>query len=194
MSGSRVRLIGRLAVLTRLLAIAASAGLAVMPSGAVASVVVPMSLDELARDAAAIVDAQVVAVHVTADTGRIERVVSLRVIERWKGAADDVIHVRLPGGTLGRTRTLVTGVPDLDEGGRFVLFLDRGPAGAYRVLGLHQGAWRVSASPRDGALSVGPAPVGDARAGLVRRGDGTRRSRRLDVFRHDVQALAERTR
>jgi hypothetical protein len=150
-----------------------------------------MSLDELARGATDIVDAEVIAVHVTADTGRIERVVSLRVVERWKGTADAIVHVRLPGGTLGRTRTLVTGVPVLDEGARFVLFLDRGQSGAHRVLGLHQGAWRVSASPRDGALSVGPAPAGPAPAGRVTRGDGSRRSRRLDVFRQDVQALLE---
>lgn len=191
MSRCRVRIRSRLAALTRVLAIAA---VAVMPCGASASVVVPMSLDELSTAAAAIVDAQVIAVHVTADAGRIERVVSLRVIERWKGEAADVIHVRLPGGTLGRTRTLVTGVPLLEEGDRFVLFLDRGQVGAYRVLGLHQGAWRVSASPRDGALLVGPAPAGDAPAGLVRRGDGTRRSRRLDVFRHEIQARAEQAR
>lgn len=191
MSRCRVCLTGWLAALTRVLAVAA---IAVMPSGAIASVVVPMSLDELSSNAAAIVDAQVIAVHVTADAGRIERVVSLRVIEHWKGTADDVIHVRLPGGTLGRTRTLVTGVPVLEEDDRFVLFLDRGPAGAYRVLGLYQGAWRVAASPRDGTLSVGPAPAGGARAGLVRRGDGTRRSRPLDAFRHEVQALAEQAR
>lgn len=187
-----VRRHGWVAVLPRLLL----AGVAVMllQGGVFGSVVVPMSLDELARDAGTIVDAQVIAVHVTTDTGRLERVVSLRVIERWKGPADDVLHVRVPGGTLGRTRTLVTGVPVLGEGDRFVLFLDRTPGGAHRVLGLHQGAWRVSASPRDGVLSVAPAPVGETSAGIVRRGDGTRRSRRLEVFRHEVLALAEQAR
>jgi hypothetical protein len=182
------------AVLQRLVRVLALATALSMPSGTLASVVVPMTLDELARGASHILDAQVIAVHVTADTGRIERVVSLRVLERWKGEVDAVVHVRLPGGTIGRTRTLVTGVPELEEGARFVLFLDRTPSGAYRVLGLHQGAWRVVASPRDGVLSVGPAPAVPPTAGRVTRGDGSRRTRRLDVFRRDVQAHLEQGR
>ena len=155
-----------------------------------ASVVVPMTLAELSREARVIVEAEVLAVHVTADTGRVERVVSLRVLARWKGDSDNVVHLRLPGGTHGRTHTLVTGVPSMRVDERFVLFLADSPGGAYRVLGLHQGAWRVHASPANGAWLVGPAPSARPAPGVVTRGDGARRVQSLDTFRDTVRALA----
>ena len=96
-------------------------GLATFAADVPASVVVPMTLAELSRDARVIVEAEVVAVHVTADTGRVERVVSLRVLARWKGDSDHVVHLRLPGGTHGRTHTVVTGVPSMRVAERFVL-------------------------------------------------------------------------
>jgi hypothetical protein len=149
-----------------------------------------MTLAELSRHARLIVDARVIGVHVTSDTGRLERVVSLRVLARWKGETDDVLHVRLPGGTRGRTRTIVTGVPSMHDDDRFVLFLADAPGGAYRVLGLHQGAWRVVASPADGAWLVGPVASVQTTPGPIARGDGTRRVRSLETFREMVRALA----
>ncbi len=172
---------------------AAAALLAVMTVAAPgrSSVVVPMTLAELSRDARVIVHAQVMAVHDTADLGRLGRVVSLRVLARWKGEPDDVLHVRLPGGTRGRTQTIVTGVPAMRLDEQFVLFLADVPGGAYRVLGLHQGAWRVTAAPTDGALLVGPVPTVQPAPGPLVRGDGTRRVRSLETFRETVRALAE---
>lgn len=159
-----------------------------------ASVVVPMTLEQLAREARVIVDARVMSVHVTGDTGRLERVVSLRVLSRWKGEADDVVHVRLPGGTLGRTATLVPGAPTMRDAERFVLFLDDAPRGGYYVLGLYQGAWRVTPST-DGTMHVGPTThAGMRQAGPVSRGDGSRRPHALGEFRTLVDGLLEGTR
>lgn len=155
-----------------------------------ASVVVPLSLAEMSEAATVIVDARVIAVHTSDETGRIERVVTLRVLSRWKGASADIVHVRLPGGTLGRTRTIVSGVPTLDEGDRFVLFLDEAARGGFRILGLYQGAWRVTGGGPDNPLAVGPAPVNASRVGPLTRGDGARRPRSLHQFRADVQTLA----
>lgn len=180
---------GRTAVRMALVLLALFASAADAP----ASVVVPMTLAELSRDARVIVEAEVLAVHVTADTGRVERVVSLRVRARWKGDSDNVVHLRLPGGTHGRTHTMVTGVPSMRVGERFVLFLADSPGGAYRVLGLHQGAWRVQASPLNGAWLVGPAPSAHAAPGVVARGDGSRRVQSLDTFRDTVRAMAAPT-
>ncbi len=177
----------------RLLPLAACALWLLLGSVPQASVVVPMTLEQLAREAHVIVDARVVAVHVTANAGRLERIVTLRVLGRWKGEAGDVVHVRLPGGSLGRTTTLVPGAPTLREDERFVLFLGDAPRGGFVVLGLHQGAWRVVSSPLDGALQVGPASVAGSRAaGPVTRGDGTRRTHRLGDFQALVGGLLER--
>lgn len=161
-------------------------------SPAVASVVVPMSLGELAREARLIVDAQVVAVHPTVESGRIERMVTLRVAARWKGESDDVVHVRLAGGTYGRTRTVVPGVPDMAPGERLVLFLDRETGGAYVVLGLYQGVWRVRDADADGRALVGPV-LPAAAHGPVVRGAPIRRPLPVDELRHVVRRLAETT-
>jgi hypothetical protein len=157
---------------------------------AAASVVVPMSLGELAREARLIVDAEVIAVHPIVESGRIERMVTLRVAARWKGESDDVVHVRLAGGTYGRTRTVVPGVPDMATGERLVLFLGREPGGAYVVLGLHQGAWRVRDSGADGRAMVGPVlPTGTH--GPVVRGAPARRPVSVDDLKRVVRHLAE---
>lgn len=155
------------------------------------SVVVPLSLSQLVAAAAVVVDGEVVAVHVTADSGRVERIVSVRVRESWKGDAADVVHVRLPGGVLGRTRVIVPGVPEVREGARLVWFLAPGPRGAYVVVGLHQGAMSVQTSPTTGAAQVSSVPAGPA--GAVRRGDGTRRPRALAALEADVRTLAAET-
>jgi hypothetical protein len=145
-----------------------------------------MTLAELARESTLIVDAHVIAIHPVADTGRIERVITLRVGARWKGESDDVLHLRLPGGTLGRLRTVVPGVPDFTTGERLVLFLDEVPGAGPRILGLHQGAWRVQPSPVDGRVHVAPAVTGLSHGGPVVRGDAARRPRSIERFRTEV--------
>lgn len=158
-----------------------------------ASVVVPLSLSQLIAAAEVIADGQVVAIHTTADRGRVERVISVRVLETWKGERVEMVHVRLPGGTLGRTRVLVPGVPGVETGDRLVWFLTPAADGTFASVGLHQGAMRVWSSPIDGRQLVGAAPARDD-SGVVRRGDGTRRPKALATLRGEVSAIVEASR
>jgi len=168
-------------------------GMVLSATTAGASVVVPMSLSDLAREATLIVDARVMAVQSVADTGRIERIVTLRVAALWKGESEDVLHLRVPGGTLGRMRTVMTGVPEFEPGDRLVLFLDAHPAAGLRILGLHQGAWRVQVSPLDGRAHVGPAGRTSDAGGPLTRGALAQRPIPVDQFRSIVAGLLRST-
>ncbi len=157
-----------------------------------ASVVVPLSLRQLIGAADVIADGEVVAVHTTADRGRVERVVSVRVLETWKGSGGEMLHVRLPGGTLGRTRVIVPGAPEVAVGDRRVWFVTRTPDGTFASVGLHQGVVRVWTSPVDGGRLVSTVPA-VAAPRTAQRGDGTRRPRPLTSLRADVRAVVQET-
>jgi hypothetical protein len=149
-----------------------------------ASVVLPMSLGQLAEAADIVIDATVDDVRPVEGADGIERLVLLRVSGTWKGRPEPAVYVRLAGGRLGRTETRVTGVPTPEPGDRLAWFLVAHPRGGYSVLGLHQGALRVVTGPDGQARVLAPARL----AG--RRGDVARVPRLLDDLASEVRALA----
>jgi hypothetical protein len=136
-----------------------------------ASIVIPATLDELAAEADLIVHARVARVDTRQAPGtrRVERVVALDVVRAWKGRPAETVHVVLPGGTFGRYRTVVPGVPDVADGEEAVLFLRASPAGVPQLVGLSQGILRIRVDPVTGERVVA-APVGADVAGPVVRG------------------------
>jgi hypothetical protein len=136
-----------------------------------ASIVIPATLDELAGEADLIVHARVARVDTRQVPGtlRVERIVTLEVVRAWKGRPADTVHVVLPGGTFGRYRTVVPGVPDVADGEEAVLFLRASPAGVPQLVGLSQGLLRVRVDPATGARLVG-APVAAGTDGPIVRG------------------------
>src|SRR5829696_2372591 len=96
-----------------------------LPRLVAASIVIPATLDELAVEAQLIVHARVARIDTRQASGtlRVERVVSLDVLRAFKGSPDVRIVVVLPGGSYGRYRTVVPGVPELSDGDEAVLFL-----------------------------------------------------------------------
>jgi hypothetical protein len=148
-----------------------------------ASVVVPMSLGQLAEAADMVVDATVDDVRSVEGAEGIERLVLLRVAATWKGRPEPAVYVRLAGGRVGRTETRVTGVPTPEPGDRLAWFLVAHPRGGYSVMGLHQGALRVVTGPDGQARVLAPARV----AGT--RGDVARAPRLLDELAAEVRAL-----
>jgi hypothetical protein len=142
-----------------------------LPPSLVASVVVPATLDELAGEAALIVHARVARVDVrqAPDTRRVERVVTLAVVRALKGSPGETLQLVLPGGTYGRYRTVVPGVPEVAEGEEAVLFLRPTAAGATHLVGFSQGVLRVRIDRATGQRMVA-APVIAEGAGPVVRG------------------------
>jgi len=159
-----------------------------------ATVVVPADLGELSRDAIAIVRGRVARVDVqfTEDRGTIETLVTLEVGSYLKGALGQTVRFKVPGGELGRFRSIVVGAPEFAVDQRVVVFLGaHGPSVPY-IVGFNQGVFRlVRASDNSGWLVTPPANL-PAVAGTVRivRGDPARRPLPLADFEQKVRTLA----
>lgn len=166
--------------------------LAVAP--AAATVVVPADLGELSHEARAIARGRVVAVEGrwTEDRRTIETLVTLEVESYWKGALGPTLQFRVPGGELGRYRSVVVGAPEFAVDQRVVVFLGaNGPVIPY-VLGFNQGVYRVLRSADGQSWMVTPPPMLPAAgpAARVVRGDPERKTLPLADFEARVRALA----
>jgi len=158
-----------------------------------ATTLVPADLGELSRDALAIVRGRVVKVdgRWTDDRRGIETIVTLDVDEYLKGTLGPTVQFRVPGGLLGRFRSIVAGAPRFAVDDRVVVFLGaKGPMIPYLV-GFSQGLYRVVRDPafRDAWRVTPPVPAADAPASVA-RGDASRVPLPLDVFEARVRALA----
>src|SRR5882672_10158206 len=162
-----------------------------------ATTIIPADLGELSRDARAIVRGRVAALDSqwTEDRGTIETTVTLEVESYLKGALGPTLRFRVPGGELGRFRSIVVGAPAFAVDQRVVVFLGaRGPSIPY-VLGLSQGVFRVVRAIDNSGWFVTPpailpAVAGTVAAGPVVRGDRSRRALPLADFEQRVRALA----
>ena len=168
--------------------------IAVLASPARATILVPADVGELARDAVAIARGRVVAVEGrwTDDHRSVDTIVTLEVERYLKGAFGSTLQFRVPGGELGRFRSIVVGAPEFSVDDRVVIFLGaRGPSVPY-VLGLSQGVFRVIRTADESGWLVTPPPVFPATAGTTRlvRGDAGRRPLVLADFEERVRALA----
>lgn len=173
----------------------AAAGLIslVAASAARATVLVPAELGDLVRGSQAVVHGRVVETRAVWADGRrrVDTLVTLEVLGYFKGNFGPDVTFRVPGGTIGRYRSVMIGAPVFNEGDEVVLFLGaRGPSMPY-VLGLSQGVFRVIDDPQKGGKIVLPPPlvVGVA-VEPVRRGDTARRPMPLEGFGDEVRALA----
>src|SRR5258708_4540898 len=142
-----------------------------------ATVILPIEFRELVTAAPVIVHGQVVDVRADWVDGRrsVDTFVTVAAAEYLKGNLGESVTFRVPGGQLGRYRTVFVGAPEFKDGDEVVLFLNHaGPSYPY-IIGLSQGAFRVVADARTGRRMVttpfvvwkwadGPEPVvrGDA--------------------------------
>jgi hypothetical protein len=159
-----------------------------------ATVIIPADLAELSRDAIAIVRGRVAAVDPrwTEDRGTIETIVTLEAEGYLKGAFGQVVRFRVPGGELGRFRSIVVGAPEFAVDQQVVVFLGAHGPTVPHVVGFNQGVYRlVRAADNSGWLVTPPANL-PAAAGSVRviRGDLNRRPLPLADFEQRVRALA----
>jgi hypothetical protein len=167
--------------------------LAAFPTAARATVFLPADLGELSREARAIVRGRVVAVEARwADDHRtIDTIVTLEVERYLKGAFGSTLLFRVPGGELGRLRSIVVGAPEFAVEDRVVLFLGAREPGIPFVLGLSQGVFRlVHSSDNSGWLVTPPGVFPSAATAAIVRGDSSRRPMPLADFELRIRALA----
>jgi hypothetical protein len=158
-----------------------------------ATVLIPADLSELSRDAVAIARGRVMGLDAqwTEDHGTIETIVTLDVESYLKGSLGSTLRFRVPGGELGRFRSVVVGAPAFAVDQRVVVFLGaRGPSVPH-LLGLSQGVFRVArAADNSGWLVTSPVLLPGAVTARVVRGDPSRRALALGDFEQTVRALA----
>lgn len=130
------------------------------PAGA--TVMLEASVDDLARDADAVVRGTVRSTEgrLSGDGQRIYTRVTVEVAEAWKGAPGTTVELQVPGGVHGELGQIVQGAPRFVAGEEVVVFLRRlpeGPAGAprtFHVAGLAQGKLRVEPDAVRGPVAV----------------------------------------
>ena len=158
-----------------------------------ATTIVPADLGELSHDAIAIARGRIADVRSqwTEDRGTVETIVTLEVESYLKGSLGTTIRFKVPGGELGRFRTVVVGAPDFVVDQRVVVFLGaHGPTVPY-IVGFNQGVYRVVRAPDgSGWLVTPPLNVAGTTAVRVVRGDSTRRPVPLADFEQRVRVLA----
>jgi hypothetical protein len=158
-----------------------------------ATVLVPADLGELSRDARAIARGRVVTVEPrwTDDHRTIETIVSLEVDAYLKGSLGSIVQFRVPGGELGRYRSILVGAPEFVRDERVVVFLGAAGPSVLHVLGLSQGVFRLVPTARGrGWVVAAPLmmPVGTPTP--VVRGAPSRQPVPLAEFERRVRALA----
>jgi hypothetical protein len=161
-----------------------------------ATMILPADLGELSRDARAIPRGRVVAVESrwTENRRGIESLVTLEAETYLKGQLGGTVRFRVPGGTIGRFRSVTVGAPEFAVGQHVIVFLGaRGPSVPY-VLGMGQGVYRLT-QDRRGAWVVTPPPVlpsatSSARPTRIVRGDPGRVSAPLADFERRVRSFA----
>jgi hypothetical protein len=150
---------------------------------AAAAVMVPASVERLARGSDAVVRGRVLetAARWSADGRRIVTEVEVSVQGVWRGAAPGRVRVTAPGGERDGVAQRVDGAPAFSPGEEVVLFLARrGPS--WRVVGLALGKYRVegaAARPdlRGVAFVAGRPPDGERLAGEMPLAELERRVR-----------------
>jgi hypothetical protein len=133
-----------------------------------ATVLIPADLGDLAREAGTIARGVVVAVEPRwlEDRRAIETIVTLQTEVYLKGSLGPLVQFRVPGGRMGRFRSVTIGAPAFEAGQRVVVFLNGAGPRLPDIVGLSQGVFRLSRGTN--AWTVAPqslAGVTDPRPG-----------------------------
>jgi hypothetical protein len=126
---------------------------------AAAATLQQLSLDQMTQSATAIVRARVTGSSASFTGSTIYTHYKLQISETWKGAPGT--EVMLPGGVAGGYRQAFPGVPALQTGAEYVLFLWKSSTtGITHLVGLSQGIFNVT-QQAGGAIQVGRPAIGE---------------------------------
>jgi hypothetical protein len=118
-----------------------------------------LSLDQMTQSATAIVRAHVTGSSAGFTGSTVYTHYKLQVSETWKGAP--TAEVMLPGGTAAGYRQSFPGVPTLQTGAEYVLYLWKSSTtGITHIVGLSQGIFSVT-QQADGSVQVSRPKIGE---------------------------------
>jgi len=148
---------------------------------------------EVVSEASTIVRGRVTDVRAVRSTaGEVESVVTIAVESALKGSAERFVSMRVPGGTIGRYRTVMIGAPLMQVGEQAVFFLKRGAGNSLWPVGLAQGIYRVNPGAGGSAAMVQAPVLAGVTAnavGPVVRGDARRKALPVTEFESLVRLL-----
>jgi len=128
-------------------------------SAASAATLQQLSLAQMTQSATAIVRARVLNSSASFTGTTIYTHYKLQVSETWKGSTQT--EVMLPGGVAGGYRQVFPGVPTLQPGNEYILYLWTSPStGITHVVGLSQGIFNITKSG-DGTLQAARDRIGE---------------------------------
>jgi hypothetical protein len=159
-----------------------------------ATVVLPAEFTEIVAGSQIIVYGRVSDVRPEWTDGRrrIESVVTVEPATFLRGTPTSTVTFRVPGGQIGRLKSVTVGAPAFQPGEEVVLFLRaQGPA-VPQVFGVYQGVFRVRVDARSGARMVAAPAIGHGtEARRVVRGAVERRPLPLDQFAQSVRSVLQ---
>jgi hypothetical protein len=166
--------------------------LLIAPVALRATVIVPIEFRELVTTTPVIVHGHVTDVRSALVDGRrsVETFVTIAADEYLKGDLGSHVTFRVPGGEVGRYRTIFVGAPAFRTGEEVVLFLKTASSALPFIAGLNQGAYRVVADRQTGRRMV-ITPIVMGRDSIepepIVRGSLTRRPMAIETFRDTVR-------
>ena len=126
---------------------------------ATAATLQQLSMDQLTQSATAIVRARVTGSSASFTGSTIYTHYKLQISETWKGSPGT--EVMLPGGVAGGLRQSFPGVPTLQTGAEYVLYLWKSSTtGITHIVGFSQGIFNVTKEP-DGSYQVSRPRIGE---------------------------------
>lgn len=150
-----------------------------------ATVLLPAEFREIVGESEIIAYGRVLdaAPELSADRKQIDTVVTFEVGTYLKGAQGATLTFRVPGGQIGRYRSITVGAPTFEPGDEAVLFLRRREDALPFVFGLNQGVFRVQRDPRTQRRMVLPPLMARSETPeSVVRGAGGRAPMPLESF------------
>jgi hypothetical protein len=125
------------------------------------------------------------------DRKHVDTLVTLQVATYLKGGPGETLTFKVPGGQIGRYRSVMVGAPVFETGDEVVLFLKSGRGPVPHIFGLNQGVFRVRLDAQTARRVVVSPPLiarGEA-AELVVRGSPERRAMPLETFGAQVRSV-----
>jgi hypothetical protein len=157
-----------------------------------ATVLIPAEFREIVAGSEIIVHGRVVDVRPQWVDGRrqIESVVTVEVLTPFKGGERRTLEFKIPGGEIGRYRSVTVGAPAFSRGEEAFLFLSERDGDAPFVFGLNQGVFRIRQDRMSGRQVVVPPVLmaaSESREALM-RGSPTRRPLEVEAFGAQVRS------
>jgi hypothetical protein len=167
-------------------------GLALLTAPLAAHTTIPASFAQVVTEATFILRGRVTDVRSARSPERgVETIATVAVDHVLKGGSTNFVAVRVPGGVIGGTRTIMAGAPSLNVNDHAIFFLAQGADNGWRPVGLSMGIHRVHVDRTTGLPVVNPPLVAGhtASIGPVVRGDVRRKPLAVGEFESLVRLV-----